>query len=164
MRVSGSSTLSSLYCCLRAETLGSYSGSGVAEWPRLARMAACATVAAPLMPLVRAVPWAKCGPMAGVPVEESSLSDSSESSIPSRCPTAERRCRPEPDRLKRLLSSRDNAALGITDDTIMVRMVRWRSFRSGRAGPPRRLTERFCRRCSRDIETSVRSSSASFNS
>lgn len=115
------------------------------------------------MPRVRAVPWARFGPIAGEPVDEASLSDSSESSTPSFCRT-ERLWRPDPDRLKRLLSSTEAAAFGMTDETIIVRMVRWRSFRSGSAGPPRRLMERFCRRCSRDIETSVRSRSASFNS
>ena len=102
--------------------------------------------------------------MAGDPIDESSLSDSSDSSPISRCPMPERRWRLEPDRLKTLLSSRDCAQLGMTEDTTMVRMVRWRSFRSGKAGPPRRFTDRFCRRCSRDTETSVRSRSASFNS
>lgn len=133
--------------------------SGVSDRPRLA-MRWAAALAAPRMPLVRAVPWS-CD-MAGESGVESSLSSESDRSPPSRAALLPLPPRPPAmGRLNRRLSSMSRAAPGSTDETMEVRIVRWRSFRSGSWGPPRLVVERFCLRCSRENMVSVRSSSAS---
>ena len=162
----GSGTLSSRASYLRdlddaLPSCWSVEISGVADLPKADLIAACATVAAPRIPLVRAVPPVSIEG-AGDSGAESSLSESSESSSPMR-----------PGRpldffdrvtLKMWLSSMVSAAPGRTDDTINVRTVRWRSFRSGSAGPPRLFTDRFCRLCSRIMDNSALSSSTSLSS
>lgn len=152
--------------------------SGVADLPPTpppkftARMAACAADAAPRMLRVRVGGSSIAAVAEGVGPDdssaaESSLSSSSESTStspapPPMPPRPDRRPPRPPRRVRGMpVVSNDSTAPGMTECTIKDRTVRGRSLRSGRAGPPRRFSWRFWARCSRIMEVSVRSSSAS---